>query len=149
MKWLMLYCMVTTMMLTAEPDISEKNNEQTPLIIHNTNAINVENKRDLRDCSSCVGSEFKACMRSLTKEDFVTNICKLHPRACTAYVQQLKGEEIVEIRKLFTTQEWYALPKVFIQAMYECFEVARKKAEDAWWDRMFARLYRIGAFNND
>lgn len=143
MKWIMPWCMAIAMVFNAQTAASDK--EANPLIIHNTNTIKVDNKRDPRDCSSCVGSEFKACMRSLIKEDFVKNVCALHPRACTAYVQQLKKDEMIEIRKLFTVQEWQALPVVFITAMHKHFQAEQKKADDAWWDRICARLMQFNA----
>src|SRR5580692_27766 len=107
-KQVIIWCMVLGTIISAETPEPQN----PPLIIHNTNAIKVETKRDPRDCSSCLGTEFKACMRFLTKEDFVANI-PTHPRLCTAYVQQLSGAEIVEICKMFTPEEWSALPEVF------------------------------------
>ncbi|MFI5332550.1 MAG: hypothetical protein ACHQVS_00445 [Candidatus Babeliales bacterium] len=146
MKWMIVISIVSVGILNAQ--VAPDKDASLPLVIQNTNSIKVENKRDLRDCSSCVGSEFKACMRALTKEDFATNIRALHPRACTAYVQQLEKDEIIEIRKLFTVEEWQELPPIFTHAVYEHFEVERKKAEDALWDRILVLLVRIGAFND-
>ena len=134
--------MITVVMLKAEPSTSENDGNKVPLIIHNTNTIKVE-KRDLRDCTACVGSEFKACMRSLTKEDFVANLSALHPRACTAYVQQLKKDEMIEIGKMFTAQEWQTLPATFTQAMAAHFQVERERAIDAWYEKVLSLLVSI------
>lgn len=146
MKWMIVSSMVIVGMLHAQ--IAPDKDAPLPLVIQNTNSIKVENKRDPRDCLPCVGSEFKACMRALTKEDFIANIRALHPRACTAYVHQLKRDEIIEIRKLFSAQEWQTLPPVFTKAVYEHFKEEQKKAEDAWWDRILLLLARISALDN-
>ena len=143
MNWIIAGCMITVVMLNAEPSTPEDDGNKAPLIIHNTNTIKVENKRDPRDCTACVGSEFKACMRSLTKEDFVNNLSALHPRACTAYVQQLKKDEMIEIGKMFTAQEWQALPEVFTQAMVTHFKGERERTIDAWYDKMLSLLVSI------
>lgn len=148
MKWMMPWCMAIAMVFNAQTAAPDKD-ANPPLVIHNTNTIKVDNKRDLRDCSSCVGSEFKACMRSLTKEDFIKNVCALHPRACTAYVQNLKRNEMIEISKMFTVKEWQALPVVFTKAMHTHFKAEQKKADDAWWDRVCERLMQFNAMSGN
>lgn len=145
MNWMLAGFLVMGFLLSAEP---KSDDVPQPFIIHNANTIKVD-KRDPRDCSTCVGSEFKACMRSLSKEDFIANLRTLHHRACTAYVQQLKRKEIIEIRKLFTLQEWHALPEIFTKAMYEQFQIKQQKAQDAWWDRMRTLFMQLNVLAHD
>jgi hypothetical protein len=145
MKVLKFSFFVVSLTLNGENPLKpEDSKDAVPLIIHNANSIKVDTKRNPSDCTLCVGSEFKACMRAQTKEDFVANIRALHARACTAYVEQLTLNEMIEIRKLFTVEEWSALPRAFTQAMGEHFTVEREKAIDAWWER-FGRIVNMWA----
>lgn len=147
MKAIALGVLCSFLSLMAEPPAAEPD-DKDPLIIHNRNIIKVE-RRDPRDCSSCVGTEFKACMKFLTKEDFVTNVNKLNPRACKAYVHELNGPEMVEIFKMFTQQEWHALPPAFADTMIAHFNAEKERAVDQFYEKLLALLVNINALSQN